>query len=77
MFPTHPGGPCTGHPIPASPCRCETKQALHRGSCLTCGRLPDFVIRRAWAVQARREARGQRNVVVLDEYRTRRQRMAA
>lgn len=76
MFPTHPGGPCTGHPIPAKACCC-VNPALHRGACLTCGRLPDFVIRRAWAVQARREARGQRNVVVLDEYRTRRLREAA
>ena len=77
MFPCRPGGPPEGRPLRAQHCVCSGPRPVIRGSCSRCGRWAKRTVDETFAVQARREARGQRNVYDLDEFRTRRQRMAA
>ena len=75
MFPTRPGGQPHGRPLPAEHCTCGGQ--VHRHRCAVCGKWPERTIRNTFATQARREARGQREVVYLDDYRRDRLRRAA
>lgn len=75
MFPCRPGGPPEGKARRAQHCTCGGAAPDRR--CLMCGKWPERTVAETHDLQRVREARGQREVVFLDEYRTRRQRMAA
>jgi hypothetical protein len=60
VFQTRPGGPCDGRPLEAEHCTCLG--SVHRGRCARCGKWPERTVRDTFAAQARRAARGQREL---------------